>query len=63
MTVLEEVKDETIEAAVRVNEILRGKPEYLQSWNQFVRGYVAMHTSNSRYRLMEMGLGEEHPLP
>ncbi|KAI1325835.1 longiborneol synthase [Xylariaceae sp. FL0255] len=63
ITVLEKVKDKTIKATIRVNEILRGKPEYLQSWNQFVRGYVAIHTSNSRYRLIEIGLGKEHPLP
>lgn len=62
LTVLEEVSTEAIEAAKRVEAILKGRGKYEQSWSESVRGYMAMHTTNSRYRLKDLGLGEEHPL-
>ncbi|UQC91418.1 longiborneol synthase [Colletotrichum lupini] len=33
-----------------------------ESWNDSVRGYMAMHTTNPRYKLTDLGIGEEHPL-
>nr|ULA45397.1 (-)-trichoacorenol synthase NsTAS [Nectria sp. HLS206] len=62
MAVLEDVNRETIEAAKRVEAILKGRGVYEQSWNESVRGYMAMHTTNPRYKLKDLGLGEEHPL-
>lgn len=62
LTVLEEVNKETIEAATRVKEVLKKRGIYAQSWDESVRGYMAMHTTNPRYKLKDLGLGEEHPL-
>ncbi|OLN81001.1 Trichodiene synthase [Colletotrichum chlorophyti] len=62
LTVVEEVNKETIESAQRVSAILKGRGKYEQSWNESVRGYMAMHTTNARYKLKDLGLGEEHPL-
>ena len=62
MTVLEEVKQETIDSAKRVEVILEGTGKYAQSWSDSVRGYMAMHTTNPRYKLEDLGWGEEHPL-
>ncbi|ETS01845.1 terpenoid synthase [Trichoderma reesei RUT C-30] len=62
MEVLHEVNKETIDAAKRVEQILKGRGVYEQSWQDSVRGYMAMHTTNPRYKMSDMGLGEEHPL-
>ncbi|KAL0935074.1 uncharacterized protein CTRU02_209665 [Colletotrichum truncatum] len=62
LRIVEEVNMETIESAKRVEAILRGRGIYEDSWNESVRGYMAMHTTNVRYKLEDLGLGEEHPL-
>ncbi|ROT40475.1 terpenoid synthase [Sodiomyces alkalinus F11] len=62
LTVLDEVNQEAIDSARRVEAILKGRGKYEQSWNESVRGYMAMHTTNTRYKLRDLGLGEEHPL-
>ncbi|KAI6783985.1 Trichodiene synthase [Emericellopsis cladophorae] len=60
--VLQETSDEAVACAKRVNAILKGRGIYAQSWNDSVRGYMAMHTTNVRYKLDDLGLGEVHPL-
>ncbi|TDZ13528.1 Alpha-cuprenene synthase COP6 [Colletotrichum sidae] len=62
LAVLEEVNADTIASAKRVSAILKGRGVYEDSWNESVRGYMAMHTTNVRYKLKDLGLGEEHPL-
>ncbi|KAF9878622.1 hypothetical protein CkaCkLH20_04114 [Colletotrichum karsti] len=62
LQVVEEVNIETIDAAKRVEAILKGRGVYEDTWNESVRGYMAMHTTNARYKLKDLGLGEEHPL-
>lgn len=62
LAVLQEVSDESIGAAKRVEEILKGRGVYEQSWKDSVQGYMAMHTTNPRYKLSDLGLAEEHPL-
>ncbi|KAH7113515.1 longiborneol synthase [Dactylonectria macrodidyma] len=62
LTVVEEVSKEAIESATQIEAILKDRAEYEQSWKDSVRGYMALHTTNPRYRLEELGLGEEHPL-
>lgn len=62
LAVVQEVNNEAIESARRVEAILKGRGKYEQSWNESVRGYMAMHTTNPRYKLKDLGLGEEHPL-
>ncbi|KAM6488375.1 longiborneol synthase [Trichoderma sp. SZMC 28011] len=62
LAVLQDVSKESIEAAKRVSEILKGRGVYEQSWNESVQGYMAMHTTNPRYKMSDLGLGEEHPL-
>lgn len=62
LQVLAEVEREAIDCEHRIQKILKGRAEYAKSWSDSVRGYMAMHTTNPRYRLAELGLGEEHPL-
>lgn len=62
LEVLQDVSKETIDSAKRVEAILKGKGVYEQSWNESVQGYMAMHTTNPRYKLKDLGLGEDHPL-
>lgn len=62
LTVVDEVNKEAIQSARRIEAILKDQGKYEQSWKDSVRGYMAMHTTNPRYRLEELNLGEEHPL-
>lgn len=62
LTVLKEVKRETVDCFNRISAILDGREPYAQAWKVHARGHIAMHTVNPRYRLAELGLGEEHPL-
>ncbi|KAI0864287.1 longiborneol synthase [Xylaria cubensis] len=62
LQVLELVKSDTLRCVMRVRYILRGRGEYAKSWEDFMRGILAMHTTNPRYRLSELNLDEEHPL-
>ncbi|KAI0549851.1 longiborneol synthase [Xylaria curta] len=62
LQVLEMVKSDTLECTMRVRRILGGSGKYAKSWEDFMRGYIAMHTTNPRYLLSELSLGEEHPL-
>ncbi|KAK1984021.1 longiborneol synthase [Colletotrichum cereale] len=62
LTELEVVKDEVVEAANRAAVILKGRGKYEQSLHDSVRGLLAMHTTNPRYKLKDFGLAEEHPL-
>ncbi|KAF4119235.1 Trichodiene synthase (TRI5) [Geosmithia morbida] len=60
--VLEDTLQETIDCAKRVDRILAGKGIYHDTWKESVRGYIAMHTTNPRYKFKDMGLSEVHPL-
>ncbi|KAK8044072.1 terpenoid synthase [Apiospora rasikravindrae] len=62
LTTVREVKQEVVDCVRRVNRILEGREPYWQAWKIHMTGHVAMHTVNPRYRLAELGLGEEHPL-
>ncbi|KAI1757864.1 longiborneol synthase [Xylaria castorea] len=62
LQVLELVKSDALGCVMRVRHILGGRGKYAKSWEDFVRGYNAMHTTNPRYRLSELNLDEEHPL-
>ncbi|GKT64788.1 longiborneol synthase [Colletotrichum tofieldiae] len=59
---LEEVKDEVVGAANRASAIFKGRGKYEKSFHDSVRGLLAMHTTNPRYKLKDFGLAEEHPL-
>ncbi|KAK1972291.1 longiborneol synthase [Colletotrichum sublineola] len=62
LTELEVLKDEVVESANRAAKILKGRGKYEQSMHDSVRGLLAMHTANPRYKLKDLGLAEEHPL-
>ncbi|KAJ6496165.1 isoprenoid synthase domain-containing protein [Mycena sanguinolenta] len=53
------VAEECLAATCRVRAILRGKGKYEEAWVAFERGYVTFHTAGKRYRLGEIGLGED----
>ncbi|EFQ27817.1 longiborneol synthase [Colletotrichum graminicola] len=59
---LEVIKNEVVEAANRAAVILEGRGQYEQSMHDSVRGLLAMHTANPRYKLKDLGLAEKHPL-
>lgn len=62
LVALQEVKSETVECVRRIRCTLKGRSRYLESWERQVMGMIAMHKVNPRYRLSELGLGEEHPI-
>ncbi|KAK8070249.1 hypothetical protein PG994_006865 [Apiospora phragmitis] len=62
LAVVRDVQQEVVACVQRVNAILEGRVPYLQAWKIHMTGHIAMHTVNPRYRLSELGLGEEHPL-
>lgn len=62
LDVLKDVNADTVASAMRAKKILEGRGNYAQSWDDCVRGFTAMHTTNPRYRMAELGLGEKHPL-
>lgn len=64
LTVVQEVKQESVDSVRRINAMLEGREQpYFQAWKIHLAGHVAMHTVNPRYRLSELGLGEEHLHP
>ncbi|KAJ7438740.1 isoprenoid synthase domain-containing protein [Mycena latifolia] len=56
---LASIAEECLDATRRVREILRGKGTYEEAWRIFEHGYVTFHTAGKRYRLGELGLGED----
>ncbi|KAG9249469.1 longiborneol synthase [Emericellopsis atlantica] len=61
--ILQRTSEEVAATVHRVNEVLGKQPIYAQSWASFLRGYIAMHTCTNRYKLVQLGLGEDNPLP
>ncbi|CAG1974723.1 unnamed protein product [Fusarium graminearum] len=43
--------------------VLNGRDTYLQLLNSHLLGYIAFHKLNTRYRLWEVGLGEQRKVP
>lgn len=63
LKVVKEVKGEVVDCVNRIRSVLKGRGIYAESWEMHMRGHIAMHTTNPRYRLKELGLGEENPFP
>ncbi|KAJ7613353.1 isoprenoid synthase domain-containing protein [Mycena polygramma] len=59
LTELGSTAEECLAATYRVRSILRGKGSYEEAWHAFEQGYVTFHTAGKRYRLSEIGFGEE----
>ncbi|KAJ7633667.1 isoprenoid synthase domain-containing protein [Mycena polygramma] len=53
------IAEECLAATRRVRTILRGKGKYEEVWHAFEHGYVTFHTAGKRYRLDEIGFGED----
>ncbi|RYP05610.1 hypothetical protein DL765_009793 [Monosporascus sp. GIB2] len=62
LDVVEEVKTEVEDCARRIEAILNGTGIYAQSWEAHMR-HIAMHMTNPRYKLADLGLGKKHPFP
>lgn len=60
--VFETVVEEIIAAQRRIMLVFEktGKEKYSQVWLDHAMGYVAFHRSLERYRLCEIGLGEDY---
>lgn len=54
--VLRDVVTETINAYKRASEVLKESSEYAEAWRAYMKGYVAMHFLNDRYKLLELGV-------
>ncbi|KAI0441627.1 isoprenoid synthase domain-containing protein [Xylaria telfairii] len=59
-TVFREVIQEDVDAHRRIMVVLHGREPYAQAWHEHAMGFVAMHKGMERYRLWELGLGEEY---
>ncbi|KAH6871498.1 isoprenoid synthase domain-containing protein [Thelonectria olida] len=59
LVVFSEIIAEVRESVERMRLVLKGREPYLQLLNSYLLGYIAFHRLNSRYRLWEVGLGEE----
>ncbi|KAI1375404.1 terpenoid synthase [Hypoxylon crocopeplum] len=58
-TVLEDVIKQVLEGVHRTRVVVQGRAPYEQALNSHILGYVGFHMLNDRYRLKEVGLGEE----
>ncbi|KAJ7117631.1 isoprenoid synthase domain-containing protein [Mycena epipterygia] len=59
LEVLQDVMDETIAAYECATLVLEGQGNSEAAWRDCARGYITMHTTQARYRLAEIGIGEE----
>ena len=57
LAVLTDIIEEAQQAYCRVELILNGREPYKLAAQDYVRGSVAFHMVNKRYRLGEIGLG------
>ncbi|KAK6062578.1 hypothetical protein SCUP515_13230 [Seiridium cupressi] len=57
--VLKDLATKVFVALDRIRSIMNGKAEYANAWDKHEKGYVAFHTLSRRYKLYEIGLGEE----
>ncbi|KAF5681463.1 longiborneol synthase [Fusarium denticulatum] len=58
-SVFEEIVDEITTKAQQMRLVLKNREPYLKLLNSHLLGYIAFHKLNSRYRLWEVGLGED----
>ncbi|KAJ7598553.1 isoprenoid synthase domain-containing protein, partial [Mycena floridula] len=56
---LTSVANESLAAVYRVRSVLQGTGIYEETWQAFEHGYVTFHTAGERYKLAEIGLGED----
>ncbi|KAI1428942.1 isoprenoid synthase domain-containing protein [Xylaria sp. FL1777] len=59
--VLKKVIKESLDAHRRISLVLEGKEPYMGLWLDHALGYVGMHTTSERYRLLDLGLSESLP--
>ncbi|KAK6064484.1 hypothetical protein SCUP234_12993 [Seiridium cupressi] len=57
--VLKDLATKVFVALDRIRSIMNGKAEYANACDKHEKGYVAFHTLSRRYKLYEIGLGEE----
>ncbi|CVL04736.1 related to longiborneol synthase [Fusarium mangiferae] len=58
-SVFAEIVDDITTKAQQIRLVLKGREPYLNLLNTHLLGYIAFHNLNSRYRLWEVGLGED----
>ncbi|KAJ8518909.1 hypothetical protein ONZ45_g4089 [Pleurotus djamor] len=56
LAVLQNISIEAINAAQRASRVLDAKKPAGKAWRLFQRGFVGFHTTQSRYRMAELGL-------
>ncbi|KAI1503430.1 isoprenoid synthase domain-containing protein [Biscogniauxia marginata] len=59
-TTLEDVIRENVDALHRTQVVLQDKGPYAQAWHDHAMGYVTFHKMVERYKLGELGLGENY---
>ncbi|KAK8065100.1 hypothetical protein PG997_011847 [Apiospora hydei] len=59
LAVVEDLIDDVAKAVARIRATIQGKEPYASAVEDHILGYVAFHKLSPRYRLSEVGLGEE----
>ncbi|KAK6834145.1 hypothetical protein PG987_008839 [Apiospora arundinis] len=59
MAVVEDLIGDVAQAVARIRATIKGKEPYASAVEDHILGYVAFHKLSPRYRLSEVGLGEE----
>lgn len=59
VAVVEDLIDDVAKAVERIRATIQGKGPYAAAVEDHILGYVAFHKLSPRYRLSEVGLGEE----
>jgi hypothetical protein len=58
VSALKETAQDAIDCARRIESVLAGKGEYEKAWRLHATGYIQMHVMRGRYRLWELGVGD-----
>lgn len=59
IAVVEDLVEDVARAVARIRATIKGKEPYASAVEDHILGYVAFHKLSPRYRLSEVGLGEE----
>lgn len=59
IAVVEDLIEDVAKAVERIRATIKGKEPYASAVEDHILGYVAFHKLSPRYRLAEVGLGEE----
>ncbi|KAF3927246.1 hypothetical protein ABW20_dc0107968 [Dactylellina cionopaga] len=59
MSVLKDIIGDLVDSHDRIFTVLKGREQYMKAWHNHAMGSIAFHKLTKRYRLWEVGLGED----